>query len=134
MSVVGMGTDLVKIGRIRTALERHGAQRFMQRILTAPEMEYASRVHGMSPSALASHVAGRFAGKEAVFKCICPLGRRLGWREFAIIDGGQTGPQLRGRLPEGIQVHVSISHDGEYALATAVALRSPLGPSPLAVR
>lgn len=125
MSILGVGTDLVKISRIRTALERHGARRFMQRILTESEVEHALHTHGGSPLALAPHVAGRFAGKEAIFKCVCSLGRRLGWREFSIFSTEKTGLQASGDLPSDIQVHVSISHDGDYAIATAVASRAP---------
>lgn len=95
----------------------------MRRILTASELEYALQTHGESALALAPHVAGRFAGKEAVFKCICPLGRRLGWREIAIHSDRGTGLQVGGSLPSGIQVHASVSHDGDYAMATAIASR-----------
>lgn len=124
MCILGVGVDLVKISRIKTALERHGARRFMQRILTKSEMEYALSTHGEDSLTLAPHVAGRFAGKEAIFKCICPLERRLGWREFSIFSAEKIGLQVSGNLPHDIRVHVSISHDGDYAMATAIVSRA----------
>ena len=60
----GIGTDIVRVDRLRTALARHG-ERFALRILAATEVE-AWRAH-RDP---ARFLAKRFAAKEAFGKAI----------------------------------------------------------------
>ena len=60
----GIGTDIVRVERLRTALARHG-ERFALRILAATEVE-AWRAH-RDP---ARFLAKRFAAKEAFGKAL----------------------------------------------------------------
>ena len=60
----GIGTDIVRVERMRTALTRHG-ERFALRILAATEVE-AWRAH-RDP---ARFLAKRFAAKEAFGKAL----------------------------------------------------------------
>ena len=60
----GVGTDVVSIERVQAALERFG-DRFVNRILTPEER---ARFHGTRQKA--SHLAKRFAAKEAFSKAI----------------------------------------------------------------
>ena len=60
----GIGTDMVRVERLRTALARHG-ERFALRILAATEVE-AWRAH-RDP---ARFLAKRFAAKEAFGKAL----------------------------------------------------------------
>ncbi len=60
----GIGTDIVRVERMRTALARHG-ERFALRILAATEVE-AWRAH-RDP---ARFLAKRFAAKEAFGKAL----------------------------------------------------------------
>jgi holo-[acyl-carrier protein] synthase len=62
--IVGIGTDVVSIERIAGVLERHG-ERFLNRILTADERRRYDRT-----KAKASHLAKRWAAKEAFSKAI----------------------------------------------------------------
>ena len=62
--IVGIGTDVVSIERIAGVLERHG-ERFLNRILTADERRRFDRT-----KAKASHLAKRWAAKEAFSKAI----------------------------------------------------------------
>ncbi|KAE8380880.1 hypothetical protein BDV26DRAFT_256431 [Aspergillus bertholletiae] len=82
---------------------------------------------------LSSWVAGRFAAKEAAIKAVSP--RRLEWHHAEILVlAGQMKPllvihnpqrtddQIQTRLPVGKHAaQLSISHDGEYAIATVLA-------------
>lgn len=60
--IVGIGTDLVDIARMRTALERHG-ERFARRILSPAE--WPDWQASSDPARL---LAKRFAAKEAFAK------------------------------------------------------------------
>ena len=70
----------------------------------------------------------RFAAKEAVVKA---LGRGIGWLEAEVLrDGDRPLLQLHGRALEfataaGIDSwHLSLSHDGDFAVAYVIAERS----------
>src|SRR6185295_19675206 len=62
--IYGVGTDVVEIERIRSALERFG-ERFARRILCGPEL---TRFH--SHRLPANYLAKRFAAKEAFTKAL----------------------------------------------------------------
>lgn len=124
-SIVGTGIDLVGIERFRRALERHG-DRFLERVFTPRERdECASRADP------ARHLAARFAAKEAVFKALgTGWGRGVGWRDAEVISDDRGRPVCT--LSGAAQVHledlgghavlVSITHEGDLAVAQAVAV------------
>lgn len=124
--IVGVGVDLVKVPRIRAALERWG-DRFLTRVFTERERTYATRRREPAP-----HLAGRFAAKEAVFKAL-GVGLRLGvrWREVEVVNNARGKPELvltgqTKRLSETLGVtatHMSLSHDSDYAIAEVVLVR-----------
>ena len=61
--IIGIGTDIVDISRVKEILERQG-EKFVNRILSQPEQkELSGRI---TPSI----VAKRFAAKEAVAKSL----------------------------------------------------------------
>ncbi len=81
-----LGLDLVEIDRISRVLERHG-DRFLERIFRDGEIRRERR----HARALAEHVAGRFAAKEAAMKAL-----GLGWRGLAFRDI-EVGRDPRGK-------------------------------------
>jgi holo-[acyl-carrier protein] synthase len=103
--ICAVGTDIVQIERIERAM-RH--PRFVERILTEAERQGAGG---------AEWVAGRWAAKEAAFKC---LGQLRSWQDVEVLCGQDGRPVLRA---PGGRWHVSISHDGGYALAFVVLER-----------
>jgi holo-[acyl-carrier protein] synthase len=125
MSVHGLGLDVCPIARMRDAAGRHG-QRFLDRIFTAAEQDYAN---GRADPYEA--LAGRFAVKEAASKALgAPRG--IGWHDVEVVPAksGEHGPSvvLRGKALEvararGIAaVLVSITHAADVAAAVAVAV------------
>jgi holo-[acyl-carrier protein] synthase len=64
--IVGIGTDVVSIDRIKGVLERHG-RRFVERVLTKDERVRFDRTN---PAAQPGHLAKRWAAKEAFSKAI----------------------------------------------------------------
>jgi holo-[acyl-carrier protein] synthase len=75
------------------------------------------------------HLSGRFAVKEAVFKAL-GTGWRSGvrWTEIEVINDPQGKPMVTvtGRVKQlmadlGVtEIHVSISHDTDYAVGQVV--------------
>jgi holo-[acyl-carrier protein] synthase len=85
--IVGLGIDLTEVQRIARMVERWG-ERFTRRVFTDGEREYA---HNRSNPA--SHLAARFAAKEATLKALAvPPG--LSWHEIEVVGGGSEPPLL----------------------------------------
>ena len=125
MPVIAHGIDFVGCGRMADIWRRHG-DRFLQRILTPGEIEYARRQRYPE-----QHVAGRFAAKEAILKVLGTGWRtKISWKDMEIRNNTLGKPEvvLRGHCAEiaaglGIaRVLISISHTAEFALASAIAV------------
>jgi len=118
--VLGLGIDVVEIGRIRRALEKWGT-RFEDRILTREELVLCRSKNDFSAS-----FAVRFAAKEAFFKAL-PGNRtaHLSWHDVVVLNAPSGRPyialspharQLLGRH----KVHVSLTHSRETAAAVVL--------------
>jgi holo-[acyl-carrier protein] synthase len=122
--VIGIGIDCVQIGRFEQAVARYGA-RLLDRLFTAAEQARLRSYR--SPG---RHLAARFAAKEAAFKALrTGWGQGVAWQDVEVVGGGQEPSSLvlSGRARDvaaglGItQMLVSLTHDGDYAMAYVVA-------------
>lgn len=124
--IVGLGTDIVEIERIREMIERHGDS-FVQRIFTSAEVAYCrQRKHSAEP------FAGRWAAKEAVMKVLgTGFVQGTHFQEVEVLNEESGKPQIvlhgsTGELAKQLgidHVLITISHCREYATATAIGLR-----------
>jgi holo-[acyl-carrier protein] synthase len=125
-TLVGIGTDVVDIGRIRAAHKRHGAA-FLGRVFTAEEIAYCL---GMGEPH--QHLAARFAAKEAVAKAFTTgIGAELGWHSVSVCHGARREPLVR--LDEkgaallaragATRVLLTLSHTATAAIAVAALVR-----------
>ncbi|MGI6308328.1 MAG: holo-ACP synthase [Dethiobacteria bacterium] len=121
--IKGVGIDLIRIQRIARAYRRR-PERFLRKIFTEKEIEFLQAKRNPFPS-----MAARFATKEAVAKALgCGIGQ-VGWRDLEILPGARGKPVvfLRGAAQswaekQGIKgIEISMSHDGFYAIAQAIA-------------
>jgi holo-[acyl-carrier protein] synthase len=126
--IIGIGTDLTEIARVRKLLEEPAiGLRFMQRVLTPAELEMAQARQGRKPE----YVAGRFAAKEAVAKALgFGIGRQVGFQDIEVIPDAAGRPECRvspaalerlGLTPAAVRLHLSITHSDTTAGAFAVA-------------
>jgi holo-[acyl-carrier protein] synthase len=121
--ILGIGTDLIEVQRIREAAERHGA-RFLERIFTSREIAYAN-----SKGNRWERYAARFAAKEAGMKAL-GTGWRCGvtWKDFEVTNAPSGRPtlaltgkasEIAGRL--GVTaISVSLTHTAGQALAVVI--------------
>jgi holo-[acyl-carrier protein] synthase len=117
-----LGIDIIKVDRIRAALERFGP-RFSRRVLTESEQRYVRD--------RAETFAGRWAAKEAVSKVLGLGVRGIGWRDIEIerLPTGQPAVRLHGRAAARAEqlgmerIAVSITHESDYAVAIAFGIR-----------
>src|ERR687897_690537 len=87
----GVGIDLLEIGRMERALERH--PRLADRVFTADELAYARARHRP-----ARHLAARFAAKEAAVKALGLTS--FGLREIEVVAGEPPTLRLHGRAAD----------------------------------
>ncbi|CAK0760784.1 Holo-(acyl-carrier-protein) synthase [uncultured Gammaproteobacteria bacterium] len=130
--IIGIGNDLIDIGRIERTLERFG-DRFLERVFTDGERDKAERrAHGGSANRAASY-AKRFAAKEACAKALgTGFSAGVFWRDLAVITlpGGRPGMELSGgasvRLhqltPPGMIAAIHLTLTDEPPLAAAVVV------------
>lgn len=107
--IVGVGTDIVEVSRVSLT------KAFIERILTPEEQTHLEKIS--QDARKLEFLAGRFAAKEALMKA---LGTGIGqssFQDFNIVPTSSGQPQCE--LP-GMNVFLSISHDGGFALAFAV--------------
>jgi holo-[acyl-carrier protein] synthase len=121
--IVGIGTDVVSIERIERTLERFG-DRFVQRVLTPAE-----RVRYEKTRAKASHLAKRWAAKEAFSKAIgTGIHAPFTWQSITV---GRDARGKPGIIPDarmqthlaGLGVtaaHISLTDDAGVAVAFVV--------------
>lgn len=121
--IVGTGLDLVEVSRIADLAARHG-ERFLKRVYTDAELEYC-----LPKASRDTHLAGRFAAKEAVFKALgTGWSETVSWKQIEVLPGPLGAPEVRlhrgaaERMNQlgGKRVHVSITHDGRMAAASAI--------------
>jgi len=121
--IIGAGTDIIEIERIKQAYERSG-DRFLERVFTPGERSFCDARRDRF-----SCYAARFAAKEAVLKA---LGTGLAGCSFVDVEvsrpgGGRPEVTLHGAAAEtakekGIaSILISISHNRESAVAFAIA-------------
>lgn len=121
--IIGVGVDIVDIGRLRRAMERQG-ERFIRRVYTEGEQEYCRAHRDPVP-----YFAARFAAKEALFKALgTGWSQGITWRDADVqrADSGAPRLALAGRAEEisrnlGTKaVHISLSHSEEAAIALVI--------------
>ena len=124
--IFGVGTDIMQISRMRTALSRTPA--LMQRILTPTEQKACN-----DSSDPALFMAKRFAAKEAVVKALgTGIGRGVSWQHVEVTHNSAGQPQVvlsggaqKLSVDQGVvNVHLSYSDEKDYIVAFAVAEKS----------
>jgi holo-[acyl-carrier protein] synthase len=122
--VLGLGTDLIEIERIKLSLERFG-ERFMRKVFSPGEVAYCQQKKQSVES-----FAARFAAKEAAAKALgTGISRGIGWQDIEVrrAPGERPTLELHGRAAEraaamGVRhLHLSLSHSREIAMAVVVA-------------
>ena len=122
MTIVGIGMDATEVPRIADSLERYG-ERFLRRVFTDEEIAYCMR-----RKFPATHLAGRFAAKEAGMKAI-GTGHAFGvlWRDLEVVRRGGP-PQLQFHIAAGehfrrlgaTRALLTITHTDTLALAHVI--------------
>ncbi|MFI4937576.1 MAG: holo-ACP synthase [Candidatus Berkiellales bacterium] len=117
--IVGIGTDLVSIARIKTMLDRFG-ERLVNRILSIDEQVLYREC--LFPE---TFMAKRFAAKEAVAKALGTGIGAIAFNEISVtnLPSGQPMVTLLGKaekFAKNKNIFISLSDEAEQALAFVV--------------
>tara|TARA_B100001029_G_C15048695_1_gene449062 strand:+ start:568 stop:921 length:354 start_codon:yes stop_codon:yes gene_type:complete len=110
-----IGNDIVEISKIKRFIEEYN-YKFLDKVFSEDEQEFCN--NRANP---VIHLAGRFAGKEAVKKILLQIRQKSVPLKKIEIRRTSKGPPLvylNKKLKNEIQV--SISHTDKYATAVAV--------------
>jgi holo-[acyl-carrier protein] synthase len=110
--ITGTGIDIVNIKRIKKSLNKYG-EKFIQKILSDKEIKDIPTVKREE------FIAGRFAAKEALVKA---SGIAPAFNTITILNDANGKPDIV-ELPADIphkKIHLSISHDSDYATAFVI--------------
>ena len=120
--IVGIGTDLAEIARIRGLLAK--TEKFKERNFTSAEREAGDLRKDAAP-----YYAGRWAAKEACAKALgCGIGAECALTDEEITNDANNAPRLtlpgaaaKRAAKLGVNAcHVSITHEQEYAAAFVI--------------
>lgn len=123
MAIVGIGTDIVEIARIREQRERLG-DKLAKRVLT--DAEFAIYATSKMPERF---LAKRFAAKEAAAKALgTGIGRGVSFQHIHIANDENGAPIVtfsqgaKARLEQlkGCHGFITIADEQHYAVATVV--------------
>src|SRR5579863_3878693 len=123
--ILGVGSDLIDIGRIEQTIARFG-DRFLERVFTAAERR---RCDGRANRA--AGYAKRYAAKEACAKAL-GTGFRAGvyWRDLGVVNLASGRPtlvltggalqRLEAMVPQGMVARIELTLSDEPPLASAL--------------
>jgi len=124
MRIIGVGIDIVEIGRIRDLYQRYPG-RFVERVYTPEERARIASLKDPGP-----YLAGRWAVKEAVLKALgTGLTGGITWKDINVVREPTGAPTVRllGAALDRAQalgianIIVSITHGKDLAAAQALA-------------
>lgn len=118
--IIGIGTDIIEIDRIRVAIERNN--NFLSKLFTENEILLFK-----SKSMRTEVIAGNFAAKEAISKAIGTGVRGFSFKDIEVLrnDLGKPVATLDKKIENIIghkmyNLNLSISHDNSSAIAFAI--------------
>ncbi|MDY6894217.1 MAG: holo-ACP synthase [Thermotogota bacterium] len=113
----GIGVDIVKVDRIN--------EKNVQKILSQKEKEIYDTFKGQKRKK--EYAAGRFAVKESLIKC---FKRFVPYSQITVLNKQSGEPYLDEESLKYLfekfggngTIHISIAHEREYAVATAIVI------------
>ncbi len=126
--ILGLGTDVVDLERIRSIVSSPAADRFVQRVLCSDEQEVFRARAELSKERGAKYLASRYAGKEAFSKAMgSGIGADFSFQDLSILNGqsGQPVMVYSKRLQDWLnakaaQAHISLSDERNVCMATVI--------------
>ena len=124
MNIYGIGTDIVNVQRIKTAIKKNN-QAFKKKIYTRFEIKICEKRTNRIEC-----FAKRFAAKEALFKAI-GVKNKLAFKDIEVRNSSSGMPkfQIKGDSlinlkklfkKKNFKIHLSLSDDKPWAVASVI--------------
>lgn len=113
-NIIGVGTDIVETSRVKELIEKK--PEFLDRVFTKTEIDYCE-----SKKNKYQHYSVRFAAKEAIIKALSLKETAL--KDIAITNQSDGKPQATIKMYNNLNIHLSLSHSKDYAVAYVVATK-----------
>lgn len=112
--MLSIGTDIVKIDRIKSLYKD---SKFLSKIFSLSEVEYC-----YSYKEPYIHLSGKYAAKEAVKKALlsAKIVKNIPLSDIEVLNNKDKSPYIKLINVNKIKCNVSISHDGDYAIAFVI--------------
>ena len=112
--MISVGTDIIKINRIK---ELSNNDKFLHKIFTVKEIKYCNMY-----SNPAVHLSGKYAAKEAVKKALlnAKIVKHISMKKIQVLNNPDKSPYITINELNDINFSISISHDGDYAIAFVI--------------
>jgi holo-[acyl-carrier protein] synthase len=126
MNIIGLGTDIVNINRIKKIYSKYG-NHFLDKILTKSEKKIEGQT---SKSKNIETIAKRFAAKEAISKAIgYGFSKGIHFKNIEIYNDKNGKPyanvngkakKILSKISKKYNIFLSLSDDKPWAVATAL--------------
>ena len=112
--MLSIGTDIVKIDRIKSLYKD---SKFLNKIFSYLEVEYCN-----SHKDPYIHLSGKYAAKEAVKKALLSskIVKTISLSDIEVLNNKDRSPYIKLVNVNNVKCNVSISHDGDYAIAFVI--------------
>ena len=112
--MISIGTDIVNIERIKKLV---GDKKFLNKIFTYKEIEYCNSYRNPQ-----IHFSGKYAAKEAVKKALLSnrIVEDISMKGIEVLNKPDKSPYIILNSFNHIKCNVTISHDGDYAIAFVI--------------
>ncbi|KLE14468.1 holo-ACP synthase [Clostridium sp. C8] len=117
--IIGIGTDIIEIDRIKKAIDRTNG--FIEKIFTDKEITLFK-----SKNMRSEVIAGNFAAKEAISKSLGTGIRGFSLKEIEVLRDDLGKPivflsdNIEKLIGKGYKLNLSISHNNTSAIAFAI--------------
>lgn len=111
---LNVGTDVIEVKRFRNKPLNDRNAGFYHSVFTKSEMTYCAKYSDPYP-----HLAGIFAAKESIIKCLDKPTKMI---DIEIIHGeyGKPSAVIHRKRKNTISARISISHTKSFAIAVAI--------------
>ena len=113
--MISIGTDIVTISRIKELIIQN--KEFLKKIFTDKEINYCN-----SYSDPHVHFSGKYAAKESIKKALLShnICEHISLSDIQVLNREDKSPYIIIDSVKNIKFNISISHDGDYAIAFAI--------------
>ena len=111
--MISIGTDVVKISRFKKLIDNNN-EKFLYKIFTSKEIDYCK-----SYSNPYIHFSGKYAAKESIKKALLSnkICKQISLSDIQVLNREDKSPYIFIDYLKDIKFNISISHDGNYAIA-----------------